>query len=196
VGVPAALPAAADDATRTAEAAARRRMAAAGWALVEVDLTPFLAAGDLLYGGAFVAERYAAVGEAIRRRPPGLDPVVAGIIEAAEGIPAWRAFADLDRLQALAAATAPLWDEVDVLATPTVPTTFTHAAVAADPLGTNRTLGTFTNFVNLLDLAAAVAPVEPRPDGHPYGVQLVGPAFSDPLLAELASALAAEAGSG
>jgi allophanate hydrolase len=190
VGAPATLPAATDGATRAAEAASRRRMASLGWTLVEVDLEPFLAAGDLLYGGSFVAERYAAVGPAIRRRPAGLDPVVAGIIEAAEGIPAWQAFADLDRLQELAATTRPVWDEVDVLAIPTVPTTFTHAAVAADPLGTNRTLGTFTNFVNLLDLAAAVAPVGLRPDGHPYGVQLVGPAFSDALLADLAGALA------
>ena len=179
-----------DQPARDAEAASRRRMAGLGWELVEVDVTPFLAAGDLLYGGAFVAERFAAVGPAVLAEPEGLDPVVAGIIGAAEALPAWQVFVDLDRLQGYAAATAPVWATIDALALPTVPTTFTHAAVAADPLGTNRTLGTFTNFVNLLDLAAVVAPVDPRPDGHPYGVQLVGPAFSDAHLAALAQSLA------
>jgi allophanate hydrolase len=198
VGVPAPGPwaDAMDEAGRAAEAASRRRMAGLGWQLVDVDAAPFLAAGDLLYGGAFVAERFAAVGPAVLARPEGLDPVVAGIIGAAEALPAWQVFVDLDRLQGYAAATAPVWDTVDALALPTVPTTFTHAAVAADPLGTNRTLGTFTNFVNLLDLAAAVAPADPRPDGHPYGVQLVGPAFSDTRLASLAQALAEAAPAG
>jgi allophanate hydrolase len=188
VGVPAALPDA-DPATVTADAAARARMAALGWDLVEVDLGPFLAAGDLLYGGAFVAERYAAVGPAVEAAPAGLDPVVASIIGGSATIPAWRAFADIDRLRTLAAAAAPTWGTVDALALPTVPTTYTHAQVAADPLGTNRHLGTYTTFVNLLDGAAAVAPCGTRPDGHPHGVQLVGPSLSDGLLAGLAEAL-------
>ena len=124
------------------------------------------------------------------RSPRGSTRWSPAIIGAAEALPAWQVFVDLDRLQGYAAATAPVWATIDALALPTVPTTFTHAAVAADPLGTNRTLGTFTNFVNLLDLAAVVAPVDPRPDGHPYGVQLVGPAFSDAHLAALAQSLA------
>ena len=38
--------------------------------------TPYLAAGDLLYGGAFVAERYAAVGAFVDAHPDDVDPVV------------------------------------------------------------------------------------------------------------------------
>ncbi len=66
----------------------------------------------------------------------------------------------------------------------------THAAVAADPIGANARLGTYTTFANLLDLCAAVAPVAARADGHPWGVQLVGPAWADDRVAALAQDLA------
>jgi allophanate hydrolase len=162
-----------------------------GWELVEVDLAPFLAAGELLYGGAYVAERYASVGAAVEAGIEGLDPVVSEIIRAGGGIPAWRAYQDADRVRSLAAATAPMWSNLDALALPVVPTTFTHDQVAADPLGTNTLLGTYTTFANILDLCAAVAPVGRRPDGHPWGVQLLAPAFHDEVVAPLAAALSA-----
>ena len=195
VGVPAAgsLDVGDDPVAGDAHRAALARAAAQGWRLVEVDLAPFLAAGALLYGGAFVAERYAAVGDFVRSAPGGLDPVVASIIGGAADVPAWRVFADLDRLRSLAAATAPTWEAVDALLLPVVPTTVTHAAVAADPVGANARLGTYTTFANLLDLCAAVAPVAPRTDGHPWGVQLVGPAWADDRVAALAQDLS-EAG--
>jgi allophanate hydrolase len=186
-----------DAVAAAAHAEATAAMRACGWELVEVDLAPFRAAGDLLYGGAFVAERFAAVGEAVRAGVAGLDPVVAGIIERAGDVAAWRAFADIDRLRGLRAGTAAVWVDVDALALPVVPTSFTHAAVAEDPLGTNTVLGTYTAFANLLDLCAAVAPVAPRADGHPWGVQLLGPAFADATVATLAHGLwAATAGPG
>ena len=46
--------------------------------LVDIDLGPFVAAGRLLYDGAFVAERYEAVGWFVARRSPDLDPHVRG----------------------------------------------------------------------------------------------------------------------
>jgi allophanate hydrolase len=158
---------------------------------VEVDLAPFLAAGELLYGGAAVAERFASVGAAVEAGVEGLDPVVAEIIRAGGTIPAWRAYSDADRVRTLAAATAPVWTSIDALALPVVPTTFTHAQVAADPVGTNALLGTYTTFANVLDLCAAVAPVGHRPDGHPWGVQLLAPAFHDDVVAPLAASLSA-----
>jgi allophanate hydrolase len=179
-----------------ADDGARTRMQDLGWDVVEVDLAPFLAAGALLYGGGFVAERYASVGAAIDAavesggdRLRDLDPVVASIVLASGEIPAWQAFADVDRLRSLAAEVAPVWSAVDALALPVVPTTFTHAQVAEDPVGTNAVLGTYTAFANLLDLCAAVAPVGRRADGHPWGVQLLGPAFADGIVAPLAAEL-------
>jgi allophanate hydrolase len=55
----------------------------------------------------------------------------------------------------------------------------------ADPLTLNRNLGTYTNFVNLLDYAALAVPSSIRPDGLPFGVTLIGQCGSDWQLAEL-----------
>jgi allophanate hydrolase len=114
---------------------------------------------------------------------------VAAIVTAARERPAWQAFADLDRVQGLRAVTGRVWDDVDALVLPVVPTTVTHDAVAADPIGTNQVLGTYTTFANLLDLCAAVAPVAPRADGHPWAVQVLAPAFADGRVAALAEDL-------
>jgi allophanate hydrolase len=58
--------------------------------------------------------------------------------------------------------------------------------VAAEPVRLNTNLGYYTNFVNLMDLAAVAVPAGFRPDGLPFGVSLIGPAFSDAALLVLA----------
>jgi len=97
------------------------------------------------------------------------------------------AFAGLYELQRLKAATAPVWDNIDALLLPTTPTIYRVQEVLADPLGLNSRLGTYTNFVNLLDLSALAIPSGFRKNGLPFGVTLVGPAFEDRLLAAIAS---------
>ena len=52
-----------------------------------------------------------------------------------------------------------MWDGIDVLVVPTVPRLPTPAEVRPTPIGVNSMLGTYTNFVNLLDLAALTVPV-------------------------------------
>ncbi|HEY7071055.1 MAG TPA: allophanate hydrolase [Acidimicrobiales bacterium] len=182
-----------DDRSAAAQDAAEDAMRRLGWELIPVDIAPFRTGGDLLYGGAFVAERYAAVGDAVRRGVAGLDPVVASIIEASATIPAWQAFADLDRIRGLRAETAELWDTLDALALPVVPTVVRIDDVAADPVGPNLLLGTYTSFANLFDLCASVAPVAPRADSHPWGVQLLAPASHDGVVAALAQDLSVAA---
>jgi allophanate hydrolase len=71
---------------------------------------------------------------------------------------------------------------MDALMVPTVPFAPTIAEVAADPVGVNATLGTYTNFVNLMDLCALAIPAGTRRSGVPFGVQLIAPAFEDDLL--------------
>jgi hypothetical protein len=61
----------------------------------------------------------------------------------------------------------------------------------ADPFGPNARLGTYTNFVNLLDLAALAVPGPARPDGLPAGITLIGPRGSDAALAALGHGFAA-----
>ena len=69
----------------------------------------------------------------------------------------------------------------------------TLAEVAADPVGVNARLGTYTNIVNLLDLCAVAVPAGRRSDGLPFGVQLIAPAFADRPLLDLASRWCGEA---
>ena len=63
---------------------------------------------------------------------------------------------------------------------------YTHEAVAKAPVQLNTNLGYYTNFVNLLDLAAVAVPAGVRASGLPFGVSLIGPAFSEQALLCLA----------
>ncbi len=159
-----------------------------------VDLAPFFAAAQRLYEGAWVAERYAAIRDFVEAKPEALFPVTRTIIEGSRRFSAADAFADQYRLAALAKICAAVWDEIDVLVVPSMPDVCTVAEVAADPLGPNRRLGTYTNFVNLLDLCAIAVPGPFRRDGLPAGVTLIAPAGRDGLLAALAAEIHAKAG--
>jgi allophanate hydrolase len=168
--------------------AALARAEALGARLVEVDLAPFLETAELLYAGPWIAERAAAVGDFIAARPEEVWPTTRGIIAAAGRFTAVDAFKGLYRLMEFARATAPVWQAIDALLVPTAPTIYRAAELEAEPVLLNSRLGTYTNFVNLLDLAAVAVPAGFRPDGLPSGVTLVGPAWSDRMLAGLAQA--------
>ncbi len=138
-------------------------MRAAGCHVAEADITPLLEAATLLYGGSFVAERHAAVGEHIAAHEDligdTLDPVVATIILDGAKHTASGYFADRARLDQLAAQAATALAGFDALLTPTTTAHPTLAEVRADPVGVNARLGRYTNFCNLLDLAALAVPV-------------------------------------
>lgn len=171
------------------------RLAASGADVRPLDLTPFTEAAAMLYQGAFVAERYTAVGsfvdKAIADGVDSLDPTVAGIISRARDIPAHQLFADQDRLAALRTRALTELADADALLLPTAPGHPTLADVAADPLGENARLGRFTNSTNLFDLAAVAVPAG-EVNGLPFGVMLIGPAFTDDRLARLAALLQPE----
>ncbi|WP_306215776.1 allophanate hydrolase [Actinoplanes sp. RD1] len=158
------------------------------------DLAPLLEAAKLLYGGAYVAERYAAVGDHIAKNRDligtDLDPTVAGIILAGAEPRAVDLFRDLEKLDRAKAAAAAIFETYDAILTPTTTGHPTLAEVAADPVGVNAALGRFTNFANLLDLSAVALPGGVV-DGLPYGLMLTGPAFADERLADLAERLVA-----
>jgi allophanate hydrolase len=152
---------------------------------VEIDFSAFFATAALLYGGTFVAERYAAIRAFIESRPEALHPTTRKIIEGARNFTAADVFADLDRLATLKRETAAVWREIGMLVVPSVPTNVTCEDMAADPIGPNSRLGTYTNFVNLLDLCALAVPGPFRKDGQPAGITLIAPAGQDALLVEL-----------
>lgn len=194
IGVPAALPNTRIEAEAAAawEAALALLPGLAGQVeLVAVDLAPFLEAGAMLYGSAFVAERYASVGafiEAAVAADPSdtaLDPTVRDLVLAGAAPSAAEAFAAIDRIRELAVQTQAVLADLDALFTPTVLEHPTHAELAADPVGANARLGVFTTFGNLLDLAVLALPAAPRSDGLPFGVSLHAPAFCEARVLEL-----------
>ncbi|MFD8102774.1 allophanate hydrolase [Nocardia fluminea] len=160
---------------------------ARGLHLTEIDISPLLDAARLLYDGAIVAERYAAVGEFVDKGAPGLDSTVAGIIGAAKALDAHAFAQDLDSLARARTTATTLLADFDGLLLPTTTEHPTIAAVEADPLAINRRLGTYTNFCNLLDLAAVAIPGRPTADGLPFGVTVVVPAFADQLAVDIAA---------
>ena len=176
--------------------AALDQAGALGWELAEIDYTPFRAVAALLYGGAFVAERLAALRDFHATHAESFDPAVRSIIGGAEKFSAADLFADQHRLQALRRAALAELSGCDALLLPTAPAIFTVAQMAAQPIAHNATLGLYTNFVNLLDLAAIALPAGFRGNGLPFGVTLIGPAFSEAALAGYAQTLHGALGAG
>jgi allophanate hydrolase len=152
---------------------------------VPVDFTPFLAAQQLLYDGPWLAERTAQLQSFMQRHAPDMHPVVLEVVAGGSRYSAIDAFQAQYRLAALRRQTEATWAAADVLVVPGAPTIYTRAEMAADPVALNARLGLYTNFVNLLDLAAITVPAGFRPDGLPFGITLIGPAFSDRALAAL-----------
>ena len=152
---------------------------------VPIDLAPFSAVARLLYEGPWVAERYAAISDFIESHADDMNPVVRGIIEGARRFDATATFKSLYKLRELAAHTLPVWDQIDLMLVPTAPTHPTVASVEADPVVRNSQLGTYTNFVNLLGLAALALPSGFTEVGMPFGITLIAPGGSDAALADL-----------
>ncbi|HWE13880.1 MAG TPA: allophanate hydrolase [Solirubrobacteraceae bacterium] len=170
---------------RVALDAATQRLEAAGAELTVIDIGPLVQAGALLYDGALVAERYAAVGEFIDAHADDVDSVVASIIGPAGAISATRYLADWERLRDLRACAAETLAETDALMLPTAPCQPTIAEVAGDPVHVNRRLGRYTTFCNLLDMCAVAVPAGPAGAGR-FGVSLLAPGFHDRVVLDLA----------
>ncbi len=187
LGVPAAPEFFGDAAAAGAYAAGCARAESLGATLVPFDFTPFGQAAALLYG-PWAAERTAAVGHLLAR-PGGLHPVIRTILEGGRAVSGPALFQAQHELAALRRRTEAVWDRVDMLLLPTTPTAFSLAQVAAEPIRLNAQLGTYTNFVNLLDLAALAVPGGFYENGFPHGVTLVGPAWSDRALAAFGARL-------
>ncbi len=175
-----------DTAAEAAYEADLERLKSLGATLVELDFEPLHRVARLLYEGPWVAERYAATKSLIESKPETFHPVTLKIISGARSLTAVSAFEAIYKLADLKRLTLPMLDSVDCLAVATVPRMYTVAEVEADPITLNSNLGTYTNFVNLLDLAAISVPAGMRSDGLPSSLTLIGRAGSDGHLASIA----------
>ncbi|WP_137130706.1 allophanate hydrolase [Rhizobium sp. FY34] len=188
IGVPAAADRQffGDEAAEAAYAADLALLQTLGYELVEIDFSPFHAVARLLYEGPWVAELYAAIRSLIENNPSALLPVTLSIIGPARNLSAVDAFEALYQLKALKRSIEPVMDSVDCLAVPTIPRFYRILEVAEEPLIHNANLGTYTNFVNLLDMAAITLPVGLRADGLPSSLTFISGAGRDGFLAALA----------
>jgi len=166
--------------------AAIERLTAAGGTAVEIDIAPLLEVAKLLYSGPWVAERTAAVEGLLRANPGAIHPVVRAILQGGLGVSGVDTFRGLYALQDHLRAAEAIWQAVDVLLLPTAPTIYRIDEVLAEPVALNSNLGLYTNFVNLLDMSAVAAPVGWRANATGFGVTLIGPAWADAALLDLA----------
>ncbi len=165
--------------------AALARFARLGATIVTVDIEPFYETARLLYEGPWVAERYIVARSLIASAPGAMHPVTRQIILGGARPTAVDTFAALYKLEDLRRVRDHIFRDIDALALPTMPTAYTVEQVLADPVQLNSRLGTYTNFVNLLELCGLALPAAMRPDGTPFGVTLLARGGGDALLASI-----------
>jgi allophanate hydrolase len=165
---------------------ALKRLARLGCEIVEVDIEPFYETARLLYDGPWVAERTITARSLLASDPGAIHPVTKEIILSGlrpTAIDAFAAFYKLERLRRVADYI--FANSVDALALPTAPTIYSVKQVLADPIQLNSRLGTYTNFVNLLDLCGLALPASMTESGVPFGITLLAPGGNDARLAEI-----------
>ncbi|MEM9392328.1 MAG: allophanate hydrolase [Pseudomonadota bacterium] len=158
-----------------------------GAQIVEIDFAPLYEIAELLYFGPWVAERYVATEAIVTRMPDALFPVTRKIIGSGKGMTAADAFKGFYKMKELVNTVAPTLSACDALCVPSIPTFATVAELEADPLGPNNMLGTYTNFVNLMDLCAITVPTPGREDGLPGSVTFIAEAGADAKVAAIAT---------
>lgn len=196
VGVPTAetLEFCGDEAQAVSFANTVRTIESLGGEITEIDFTPFYRVAAMLYEGAWVAERHSVIETLLDENPEAILPVTRQIIGKADALTATDAFRGMYRLEELRREVAPILESIDLLCVPTIPTFFTVTDLERDPVTPNSLFGTYTNFVNLLDLCGIAVPVAMRDDGRPGSVTLLAKAGRDGLTAALASQLHRRAG--
>lgn len=172
-----------DEVQAASYAATLESLTGLGATLSEIDFTPLYQIADLLYEGAWVAERYSVIEDLLKTRPEAVLPVTRAIIGRAEQFSSADVFRGLYRLKALLRDAEAAIAGVDALCVPSIPGFCTVAELKVDPIGPNSRLGTYTNFVNLMDLCALTVPVAARGDGRPGSVTLIAPRGQDARIA-------------
>jgi len=159
---------------------------ARGADLIEIDFNPFYDVADLLYAGSWVAERYTVVADLLAKDPEAVHSTTRKVIGAARNFSAADAFRDQYRLAEFRRRLAPVIESVDLICVPSIPAIVRLREIEEDPITPNSRLGTYTNFVNLLDMCGITVPVANRGDGLPGSITLLAPSGQDACAASIA----------
>lgn len=174
-----------DEAYEAGYGAALVQLSKLGAKIIEIDMEPFHAAARLLYEGPWVAERYLVARALLASAPEAVHPVTREIMLTGAHGTAADAFEAFYRLEALKRVSDNVFRGIDALVLPTAPTVYTVEQVMADPIALNSRLGTYTNFVNLLDLCGLAVPASIGAGGRPFGITFLAPAGDDAVLAAM-----------
>ena len=168
-----------------------KKLRALGCEISEVDFTPFYAVASMLYEGAWIAERVAAVGARLTDKPETLHPTTRAILEPGLKLSAVDAFNGFYRLQTLTRQCEEALQGIDAVCVPTIPHFVSVDDITQDPIGPNSRLGTYTNFVNLLDMCGIAVPTGARKDGRPGSLTVLARKGEDAKAASIAAAIEA-----
>ncbi|ARI75671.1 allophanate hydrolase [Halobacillus mangrovi] len=152
-----------------------------------VDTKLFQQAAEILYGGPWISERWAALGKFIESTPNAVHPVTEKVLRsgAPDQYDAASLFGAIHQLQSLKREAEELLQDC-VLVMPTCGGTWTREEVRRDPVSTNSDMGRYTNHCNLLDLAAVAIPSGEAAGGLPFGVTLFSLSDQEALMVEAA----------
>ncbi len=164
------------------------RLRKLGANIVEIDYTPFLHAGELLYNGPWIVERFAGLKPFVQAHPEACLPIIRDIFSNSSDYSAQDVFQAMHRQRSLLCQLRPVWRTIRALMLPTSPTIYTRSEIRRDPIALNTNLGFYTRFVNLLDCSAIAVPAGRRANGLPWGISFVAERFAEHKILELASA--------
>jgi allophanate hydrolase len=153
---------------------------------IAIDFEPFLKVARLLYEGPWVAERAWATQDVNRS---DMLPVIQEILATTQNFAVTDTFDSQYKLQTLKRICDQILDTVDFVVTPTTPSCYLRSELEEEPIALNSKLGTYTNFMNLLDYSATAIPVGRLSSQVSWGVSLFGQAFTDIQLLSFAGAL-------
>ncbi len=173
-----------EDGVRTCVEDAFERLRSAGFELLDVDI-PQLDLADETIGTIVVKEAYDVHRDLFEREGDGYGPGTRAVIEAGKDVDAERYEGALADRRRIADGFARAFEEVDVLANPTVAYTAPHED---PPVGTPEgdVEGRFTGPYNLAGLPAVSVPCGLAEHELPAGLQLAGPAGADALVLSVA----------
>ena len=154
--------------------------------ILPINFEPFYEIAQLLYEGSWVAERYTVIKDLLKKNPNAIHNVTRQIIQKAENFSAADTFVDYYKLSELKRKVKPILNSVKMLCVPSIPTFYSVNELIDDPITPNSNLGTYTNFVNLLDMCGITVPTDPRKDGRPGSITLLGMSGDDNIVASTA----------
>jgi allophanate hydrolase len=158
-----------------------------------VDIELFSEAAAILYGGPWIAERWAALGEFIEANPDTAFEVTEKILRSGSGdhYDAASVFEAMYKLKELKSKASKLLKDA-VFIMPTAGGTWTRDEVRENPIATNSDMGRYTNHCNLLDLCAIAVPTKDATDNIPFGITMFAEADQEGYIFGLAKLFTGE----